>query len=159
MGIKNQKERIIKERILKNAINKYGYHFVYLSKNNNCKPYTIHRLVALAFIPNIENKKEVNHKNGIKSDNKVSNLEWCTCHENILHAYKIGLKKSAIPKVKMRKYAARVGAYHKNNKLFRVFDSILDAERKLNIKNSNIVACCKGRQKTAGGYIWKYIED
>lgn len=85
--------RNIKSAILKLGHNQRGYPMVYLSYN--CKQYSlsVHRLVAKAFIPNIENKREVNHKNGIKTDNKVENLEWCTSSENSFHAYKIGLKK------------------------------------------------------------------
>ncbi len=83
--------RICKEKILKNKINKNGYLSIQMGKNGKQK--LIHRLVALSFIPNPENKYSVNHINGIKNDNRVENLEWCTQSENQLHAYKIGLQK------------------------------------------------------------------
>ena len=69
----------------------YGYLCVSLNTQKNQKGYFVHRLVAQAFIPNPENKPEVNHKNGIKDDNRVENLEWVTAQENTIHAHKTGL--------------------------------------------------------------------
>jgi hypothetical protein len=71
-----------------------GYFNIQLSKNGISKTYKAHRLVAKHFIPNFENKLEVNHKNGVKTDNSAINLEWCSCSENIIHAFKTGLKKA-----------------------------------------------------------------
>jgi len=78
--------------ILKTRKNNYGYLLVDLySKNKKHHTVTIHRLVALAFIPNTENKSEVNHINGDKTDNNINNLEWVTASENMQHAFTIGL--------------------------------------------------------------------
>jgi len=78
-------------RILKPQKNTCGYLFVVLYENGVCKNYRIHRLVALAFIPNPENKRTINHIDGIKINNEVTNLEWCTQKENIHHAMDTGL--------------------------------------------------------------------
>lgn len=78
--------------LLKPGKNTSGYLFVILYKNINKKCITIHRLVMLSFKKNISNKLEINHINGVKYDNRIENLEWCTSSENQLHAYKIGLK-------------------------------------------------------------------
>ncbi len=65
------------------------YKVAYLSKNSKRKAISLHRLVAVAFIPNPENKPFINHINGIKTDNRVVNLEWCTPSENTIHAYNV----------------------------------------------------------------------
>ena len=85
-----------KERILKNQYDKDGYYEIGLTKNKKKQYFRVHRLVAQAFIFNIKNKPQVNHKNGIKDDNRVENLEWCTNQENEKHAYNIGLKHALI---------------------------------------------------------------
>ena len=83
-----------KGKWLKPIFNKKGYCYVNLYKNGKLKHKTIHRLVAQAYIPNHKNKLEINHKNGIKNDNRVENLEHCTKLENIQHAIKNGLFNS-----------------------------------------------------------------
>jgi hypothetical protein len=87
--------RKTKEKILKPHINKSGYCSLDLGKKNK---HLLHRIVANAFIPNPDNKPCVNHLNGIKSDNKFDNLEWCTYSENEKHSYLVLGKKSNLSK-------------------------------------------------------------
>ncbi len=104
-------------RIWVSKCDKYGYPVQTLYKDKKRKTKTVHRLVALAFIPNPKNKPEINHKNGIKTDNKVSNLEWMSHKENIQHAHDTGLKntKAACAAAAMTK---RSKTHCKNGHLF-----------------------------------------
>lgn len=72
-------------------VNRYGYKHIVLSENGKRKTYTVHKLVALAFIPNPDNKETVNHKDGVKSNCKAKNLEWATHKEQKEHAIRNGL--------------------------------------------------------------------
>ena len=95
----NQSGEIIGKRgkPLKGMIDRCGYREVCLSENGKTKSYLVHRLILSTFKP-IENmdRFDVNHKNGIKTDNRLENLEWCTRSENVLHAYRIGLEKKCV---------------------------------------------------------------
>lgn len=136
-----------KERIMKEQDNGKGYKFVYIL-GKHCY---IHRLVASAFIPNYKNKRTVNHKNGIKSDNMVGNLEWATDSENNKHSYEV-LKRPTLknnPKV-----SYPVLKLDKNNNVLEEYPSTREADRANNI--SGVYRVCKGERKTCGGYNWKY---
>ncbi len=79
--------RKLRSRVLKPSVGKAGYPLVTFSVDNIQSSHNIHRLVARAFIPNESNKPQVNHKDGDKTNNRVDNLEWATCSENMKHAY------------------------------------------------------------------------
>lgn len=81
-----------KGTILKQHLNRKGYFMTYLSLNGKTKTFVAHRLVALHFVENISGGDQVNHKNGIKNDNRFENLEWVTCRQNIQHAFDSGIK-------------------------------------------------------------------
>ncbi len=85
---KNNKDGVI----LYQGFNKKGYKVCYLSINGKSKAYSVHRLVAQHFVPNIHNKPQVNHIDGIRANNVFNNLEWVTCQENIQAAFDTGLK-------------------------------------------------------------------
>jgi len=143
--IKNKKTNYV----LKQNINKYGYCRVRLSIGKVKVTLMIHRAVAMAFIPNPNNKKTVNHINGVKTDNNIDNLEWCSQKENVRHAWDIGLATLDGLKIPVIMYSL-------DGKELETFESTREAGRKFKIGNSHISACCKGQRKTAGGYKWKY---
>jgi hypothetical protein len=133
---------------LKPRIYKTGYYYIILSKEGKKKNFTMHRLVAKYFIENKEKKPCVNHKNGIKTDYSIENLEWNTSSENRLHAFKNGLQKPHSLK--------SVVAYKKNGELVGKYESINDAARKLNLQPSKICSVCKGDRITTGNMIFQY---
>lgn len=91
ISLYDAKHNKFRNKVCKPQNTSNGYLRIGLHKDGKMKNALIHRLVAVAFIPNPENKREVNHKNGIKTDNRVENLEWVTAKENMTHAYKTGL--------------------------------------------------------------------
>lgn len=140
-----------------------GYYSIVLYKNDGGRTYHIHRLVAQAFIPNPENLPQVNHKDGNKSNNSVENLEWVTCSENVKHAYKKHLINHwAIGKFgKEHNFSKAVIQLDLQGNFINEYDSITQACEAMgvNAKNPSISYVCKGKQKTAYGYRWRYKED
>lgn len=151
---------IRKGKTLKPAPNTHGYPCItvkYLDGHQKTVP--VHILVARAFIPNPENKPQINHKDGNKKNNCISNLEWVTSSENIRHAYAMKLNKGSQP------WKGKRGKLHPNSKPvimcdkdeneLKKFESILLAADETGICFSHIAACVRGERKTSGGYIWK----
>ena len=144
------------EIILKQSIGKKGYKVISLNKNKKRKQYKVHRLIAEAFIPNPENKPQINHIDGNKLNNDINNLEWCTQNENIQHAYNTGLYKNYSPPPVRQK--RKIIQYSLDGQFIKYWIGIADTAKKLNCDYSNIVNCCRGKQKSAFGFIWKYAD-
>lgn len=145
-------EQLVKGKIRKLKVNKYGYLSVNLSKKHILETKIIHRLVLTAFVPNPENKPTGNHKDGVKTNNFVENLEWATAKENTQHAYKIGL-------VTMDRLKKKVVMLSLDNTPLLWFDSITEASKETKISNSTISLCCWGKSKTSGGFKWEFFAN
>jgi len=143
----------IKERILKDAHDIGGYLWVRLK----CKTHKVHRLVAKAFIPNPENKSDVNHINGLKFDNRLVNLEWNTRSENLFHAYKIGLRKPITSSKQNQPNKKKIVQKDTDGNFIRIWDSLCEIGR-AGFGMSNIQKVCKGKLKFFPyGYHWEYF--
>lgn len=140
--IKNNKGRILTDKTTGN------YNHIILCKNGNRKNYVIHRLVAMAFIPNPNNYPCVNHINENSRDNRAENLEWCTQSYNINYGTRI--KKVA------KKQSIKISQYDLDGNHIRDWNCINDAIREYN--NYHIVNVLKGTRKKASGYLWRYKE-
>lgn len=145
IGYKEGKTRQWKGEIKKPTITDKGYLKVGLYKNGKSKTREIQRIVAETFIDNPRNVQQVNHINGIKTDNRVENLEWVTPLENDLHriyVLKKGLKK--------------VIQYDLKGNYIQTFDSVAEASKQTGANQHSISNVACGRRNKAGGYIWKY---
>lgn len=165
--IKSLSRNNTKGKILKLTKDKRGYYFVTLSKNNVVEKVMIHRVVAKIFLLNTENKSQVNHIDGNKTNNCVENLEWCTPKENIRHAWDNGLCRMTINHINSAKKIGKINGslgkkkinqYDGNNNFIKQWGSIIEASNFYSIDRGNITKCCKGNRKKVGGFIWKYAE-
>ena len=124
-----------------------GYLRVSLSNDEiKHKRFSVHRLVASAYIPNPDNLREVDHINEDKTDNRVENLRWSTTLDNLMHSGVI--EKASVAKF-TRVLCITTG---------ETFDSVKQAAEYYGLHHSNIVACCNGRRALCGGKQWRYID-
>ena len=146
--------------VLKQTATSRGYLCVSIHKDGKQRVVRSHDLIAKTFLPNPENKTQVNHIDGNKKNNKVENLEWVTPRENLLHAFKNGLNPGGRP------WAGKKGKDHirsipiimcsPSGEELREFDSLTLAADYLCISSTHISQCAKGKRRMCGGYKWKY---
>lgn len=141
-------------------IDSHGYAFLVLYHGEHCKNERVHRLVGLAFIPNPLNKPQINHLNGVRSDNRIENLEWATNSENNLHAFQeLGRE---CPGSSLGKFGA---LHHRAKAVVAVsisdgsstqFESLSCAER-AGFSKACVWMACNGKIKTHAGNTWSYL--
>lgn len=140
---------LCKGRILKPKKDRYGYIQLALYNSKRRASYSVHRIVAKAFIPNPDNLPQVNHKDENPSNNHAENLEWCTQVYN--NCYGTGIQR------RMKKTSKSVLQIDKETgQVIAEYPSAKEAERQKGFDDSNIGYCCKGIRMTAGGYKWRY---
>lgn len=141
---------LTKEKILSQNKTRNGYYLVYLCKNNMKKAFSVHRLVAIAFIPNPHCLEEINHKDENKTNNFVDNLEWCDHKYN--SSYGNRAKKIRETLINKNHCGKEVLQYTIFGEFVCKFNSYAEAERVTGAKN--IHACANGKVRHSGGYVW-----
>lgn len=157
-----RKNKILTEKICKGT----GYSMIILYNKKYKKGYSIHRLVANAFIPNQNNYPCVNHKDETRTNNRVENLEWCTykynmnyghCQEKIRKNFTKSEKYYAALTENRKKCRKPILQFTKDGVFVARHESIEAAARAIGAKNHHITDCAKGgRHKTSNGFVWKY---
>lgn len=148
-------------RLLKPHESESGYYYVYLRKDKHTTGFRVHRLVASAFVPNPDNKPQVNHINENKKDNRAINLSWMTAKENSNY----GTRNRRISTCLSDGRTGRKYGKHSRAKpvycveLDKVFSCASEAGDTLHITKSNISRVCNGNGYTAGGYHWYYWNE
>lgn len=159
----SDRDMYYKDMIMKISKNNRGYYLISLFNTNTFKRYLVHRLVAQAFIPNPDNKPEVNHINPVTKDlcdNRVCNLEWCTSKENSQHSIELG-RASKPPTHFGKNHPKHKSIYqiNKNGIIENYWDCIADACRTGEYERHSIIASCKNIDRFYKGFKWFYEED
>lgn len=155
------------DKILRYSIDPYGYRYYVLCVDGNRRTIKAHRLVAMAFIPNPDNKPAIDHINGIKTDNRVSNLRWCSNKENSNNPLTLAkLRQTAannIPKLVeasiKRNFGRKSVVVYKGNELVGTFKSQRLAAEFAKTRESHVSSCLSGNRKTSHGYTFKRVDD
>lgn len=148
--------RLYKGKVLKSRLDKDGYAIIRLSKGGTSFDKKIHRIVAEVFVENPNNYPQINHKDGIKTNNHFSNLEWCTPKHNINHAIKNKLRVEGHG-INANACKGKIGAYNSDGKLMFTFAGLKETLEH-NLTASSVSSVLNGRMKTYKKLTFKYIK-
>ena len=172
INTKGEIKSSLTNKILKPSKHKSGYMLVGLRRDGVSKTVKVHRLLAKAFIPNPENKPHVDHINGVRDDNRLENLRWCTNQEN--QSFELarlnnskaltGRKQSpeAVAKrakILQKSIGKKVNQYTLDGEFVASYNSFNEARRLTGVWDASVRSCCMGRFKHAGGYIWRFATE
>ena len=172
INTKGEIKSLLTNKILKPSKHKSGYMLVGLRRDGVSKTVKVHRLLAKAFIPNPENKPHVDHINGVRDDNRLENLRWCTNQEN--QSFELarlnnskaltGRKQSpeAVAKrakILQKSIGKKVNQYTLDGEFVASYNSFNEARRLTGVWDASVRSCCMGRFKQAGGYIWRFATE
>ena len=162
---RDNKGKLQKEKLRKFGTKKDGYKIISLSKNNKLKSYVLHRIVAKAFVPNPDNLPEIDHINGIRDDNRVENLRWCTRQQNNSYpetrrnnslAQKRRFERDPLERLKTISRQCPVYLVSETGEILKRYEYVREAADDLHVHASNISACCRGKIQQILGYRFKY---
>jgi len=156
-----------RKRVLSPGKTIWGYYQVSLTDKNHIRRHeSVHKLVCLTFHPIPEGWRhlfgthylQVNHKDQDKTNNRADNLEWCTPKYNTRYGDCIKKRQDTRNRTGARGSMVKVRQLARSGELIREWESMAEASSELGIFKSQICCCCKGTQKTAGGYKWEYVD-
>lgn len=148
-GIALRREKILKEKT------SFKYKRVGLWKDSSQKFLLVHRIVATAFIPNLNNYPEINHKDENPENNCVDNLEWCTAKYNcnyLNHGKNISISRRDSGRVR------KIAMIDNEGNVIKIFDAIIDAANEIGARKTDVCSVCRNRQKSVKGFKFKYID-
>ena len=172
INTKGEIKSLLTNKTLKPSKHKSGYMHVGLRRDGVSKTVKVHRLLAKAFIPNPENKPHVDHINGVRDDNRLENLRWCTNQEN--QSFELarlnnskaltGRKQSPEAVAKrantlQKSIGKRIEQYTLDGEYIKTFNSANEIQRQLGIWSAGVLKCCDGKFASSKGFIWKYAPE
>ena len=140
--------RVYPGKVLTPVHGRGDYLMLHLSKDNKATNFSVHRLVAFAFVPNPDNKPHIDHIDGDRHNNLPENLRWCTCKENINNPITLPSRCKRVLQISKE-----------DGHIIKVWPSTISIKRELGI--NCVYKCCKGykHNKSLGGYYWKYADE
>ena len=155
--------RNARTNLIRKNVKSFGlYYTIILNVNGKQHLHLVHRLIAQTFIPNPDNKKEINHIDGNKHNNKIDNLEWVTRKENAIHSIKNGLqtKEQLAKAVKsMIRSTQKPILQIKNGKVVAKYKSVREASRTIHCSPAGLSRCLNGKTNTVHGYQWRFEKE